>query len=937
MKLLLSPYKLAEDFLLLEAVEMMKTNKGPQLLSHEPSAHFLRKEFPSMPKEARDALSFFSKAELLSTKAQIDKNAKATGGDYTYRRQTLLRKAYDELLNLKPYLGLCQWMHRIKLDAGRFQTGPCSFSSFRPILSFEVTKEGDLFSLICYVELNAGKYLLSDFTRNEFLLQSKNEYFLLTWRDYQLLEWLTQQQLPASAETFQQNILGRIQSDYSVDTGKLIQAERIEVKPRFQVLLSEISNNFLVLTPQWNYDGFIAEGPFTNEFEITRAGHSYVVVRDNNEESPLRDFLLGLHPNFQKQLNGYYYLSFADAQKKQWFAKTYHQLLDREIDVVGMDMLSHFRYSSEKIQTKMEILEQLDSHLVIGMEVSFGKERVPLNELQKMLWAGQKAVLLKDGSLGLITDEWLDQYGQLMKHGKPDKNTIRVGSWIALNGEIDSSQKVVQKEWWAKWNRWRTEEHVALFPLPDSVQVESLRPYQQKGYEWLRLLSAANAGGCLADDMGLGKTLQTICYLASRLEENPLTTHLVVCPSSLLYNWHQELKRFAPSLRIKVYHGPQRDRAELKNPEGHILITSYGTLRSDVEEIKQVVFDSIIADESHNVKNPSSLTARALYELTARSRFALSGTPIMNNTFDLYGQFSFMLPGMFGSREFFKREYADPIDRYAEPEKIKALQKLTAPFILRRTKEQVATDLPEKIESILWCEMGTEQRLAYESIRDQLKSNLFIQIKEQGLEAGKLSVLHGILKLRMACNSSELIKDEALFNYDSVKTQVLMDELQNLPAGSKALVFSQFTSMLDLLEKEFVANNMSFFRLDGSTKVDERQERVNAFNSDETDARVFLLSLKAGNAGLNLTSADYVFLFDPWWNRAVEQQAIDRTHRIGQTRSVFAYRMLCRDSIEERILQLQQRKSKVSEELIGAEDAGFIQRLTEDELAFLFS
>ncbi|MCR6721165.1 MAG: SWF/SNF helicase family protein [Chitinophagaceae bacterium] len=233
--------------------------------------------------------------------------------------------------------------------------------------------------------------------------------------------------------------------------------------------------------------------------------------------------------------------------------------------------------------------------------------------------------------------------------------------------------------------------------------------------------------------------------------------------------------------------------------------------------------------------------------------------------------------------------------------------------------------------------MGTEQRLAYESIRDQLKSNLFIQIKEQGLEAGKLSVLHGILKLRMACNSSELIKDEALFNYDSVKTQVLMDELQNLPAGSKALVFSQFTSMLDLLEKEFVANNMSFFRLDGSTKVDERQERVNAFNSDETDARVFLLSLKAGNAGLNLTSADYVFLFDPWWNRAVEQQAIDRTHRIGQTRSVFAYRMLCRDSIEERILQLQQRKSKVSEELIGAEDAGFIQRLTEDELAFLFS
>lgn len=935
MFLLLSPYKLSEDLLVIEAVEKITTPKGPELQNHEPSAYFLRKAFPHLPKDARDAISFFTKGELISTKAEIERSSK--GGDLQYRRQILLRKAYDAFMKLKPFLGLTNWMHRVRLDAKRFRNSPCIFSSLRPTISFEVIKDAEGFSLDVFVELNAGKFPLGGFVRNEFLLESKNEFFILTWRDYQTLQWIESQKLPSGVEEFQQNILARLVPDYTVDTGKMIKAERIEATPRFQILLSEISNNFLVLTPQWNYDGFIAEGTFASEFEVTRNGKSYIITRNKEAEQPLDQLLQGLHPNFGRQLNGYYYLSFADAQKKQWFAKTYHLLLDKEIDVIGMDMLNHFRFSAEKIHTEMEILEEKDNHLVISLKVSFGKEQVPLNELQKMLWAGQKAVLLKDGSLGLITDEWLDQYGQLLKHGKPEKNKVRVGRWIALNGNVDNQQKVVQKEWWALWDRWRSEDSTQLFPVPASIEVSALRPYQQKGYEWLRLLSAAHAGGCLADDMGLGKTLQTICYLASRFEESPAATHLVVCPSSLMYNWQQELNRFAPTLPTRVYHGAQRNDDDLKNIEGHILITSYGTLRSDVDKLRVVVFDSIIADESHTVKNPASQTARALYELTARSRFALSGTPIMNNTFDLYGQFSFLLPGMFGSREFFKREYADPIDRYGDAEKIAALQKLTAPFILRRTKEQVATDLPEKIESILWCEMGMDQRSAYDSIREQIKSSLFLQIKEEGLEKGKLSVLHGILKLRMLCNSAELVKDEDLFNYDSVKTQVLMDELGNLPAGSKALVFSQFTSMLDLLEKELEKRGMEYFRLDGSTGASDRQERVNRFNADDSSARVFLLSLKAGNAGLNLTSADYVFLFDPWWNRAVEQQAIDRTHRIGQTRSVFAYRMLCRDSIEERILQLQQRKSRVSEELIGNEDAGFIQRLSEEEIAFLFS
>lgn len=936
MKLLLSPYKLSEDLLLIEAVEMKKTAKGPEMLNHPPSAAFLRKEMPDLPKEAREAISFFTKSELLSARALIDRNGR-DGMDHSYRRQALLRRAYDQLLALKPYMKLAGWMHRIRLETGRFQTAPCSFSQFRPILSFKATKAGTGCSIETHVDLHAGRFPMSDFEQNEFLLRSGNEYFLLTWKDYQTLQWLHQQRFPLPAPDFQENILSRLQADYRVDCSQLQAAETVEAMPRFQVLLSEISNNFLVLTPQWNYDGFIMEGPFAETTEVQRAGKTFLIRRSQMEETPLRELLEGLHPNFSRQLNGYYYLSFADAQKKQWFARTYHLLLDREIDVVGMDMLRHFRYSSEKIETRFELLEQDDRQLLIELECRFGKEKVSLNELQKMLLAGQKAVLLKDGSLGLLTDEWLAQFGQMIKHARVEKNQLRVGAWLALNGRLDAGGRTLREEWWQLWERWRADKEEAIYPLPAQLDSVTLRPYQQKGYDWMRLLSSANAGGVLADDMGLGKTLQTISYLTARLEEAPNSAQLVVCPSSLIYNWQQEWKRFAPAVPVLVFHGPQRQPADIEKIAGTVIITSYGTLRSDVELLQKIVFDSIIADESHQIKNPASLTARALYSIPARARFALSGTPVMNNTFDLFGQFQFLLPGMFGSREFFKREYADPIDRLGDEEKVKALQKLTAPFILRRTKQQVAPELPEKTESILWCEMGSDQRMAYDSIREQIKSSLFLQIREQGLESGKLSVLHGILKLRIACNSCELVPDEGLFSYDSVKTQVLLDELRQLNPGSKALVFSQFTSMLDLLEKELVSNNINLLRIDGSTPAAERQKRVNQFNEDPDSAAVFLLSLKAGNAGLNLTAADYVFLFDPWWNRAVEEQAIDRTHRIGQKKNVFAYRMLCRDSIEERILQLQQRKARVSEELIGQEDTGFVQRLTEDEIAFLFS
>jgi SNF2 family DNA or RNA helicase len=306
----------------------------------------------------------------------------------------------------------------------------------------------------------------------------------------------------------------------------------------------------------------------------------------------------------------------------------------------------------------------------------------------------------------------------------------------------------------------------------------------------------------------------------------------------------------------------------------------------------------------------------------------------MNGTGDLYSQFQFLLPGLLGSREFFRREYAHPIEQQGDKEKAAALQKIINPFVLRRTKEQAAPDLPEKTESILWCEMGHDQRMAYESIRENIRSSVFLEIEQKGLNQGKLAVMAGLMKLRQVCNSAEMVKGEDLFCTDSIKTRLLVEELGNIVPQHKALVFSQFTSMLDLLERDLRKAGLPLLRLDGQTRASDRQDLVNQFQQDDGEAKVFLISLKAGNAGLNLTAADYVFLFDPWWNVAVENQAIDRTHRIGQQSQVFAYRMICKNSIEEKIIRMSERKKVVAEDLVTAEES-FVKSLTMEDVAYL--
>ncbi|HLI92150.1 MAG TPA: DEAD/DEAH box helicase, partial [Puia sp.] len=473
-----------------------------------------------------------------------------------------------------------------------------------------------------------------------------------------------------------------------------------------------------------------------------------------------------------------------------------------------------------------------------------------------------------------------------------------------------------------------------------------------------------------------GKTLQALSFLRYLATRYPDETHLVVCPTSLLYNWEAEMKKFVPDLDWYVYYGASRKLDESSFRRSRVVVTSYGMLRSDISELAAWRWGYVILDESHAIKNPASRVRKAVQQLQTRNRMALSGTPVQNSTFDLYAQLDFLNPGMLGSQEFFRTQFATPVDRNGDKEAAARLRKLVYPFILRRTKEQVAKDLPDKTETILWCEMGEEQRRIYDRYREAYRAGLLDRIGQEGIGKSAIHILEGLTKLRQICdspvlaNSSSPAGDEApvaasaQLPHVSAKLEELIREIAELfaaascderlgfdresvysgrsgtrqnspPEHHKALVFSQFTSMLQLIRAALEEKGIPYLYLDGSVAAEHRKRIVAQFQEEE-DTRIFLISLKAGGVGLNLTAADYVYLVEPWWNPAAEQQAIDRTHRIGQGKKVFAYRMICRDTIEEKILQLQEKKRGLASELIG-DEAGFVKQLTREDVAYLFS
>ena len=471
-------------------------------------------------------------------------------------------------------------------------------------------------------------------------------------------------------------------------------------------------------------------------------------------------------------------------------------------------------------------------------------------------------------------------------------------------------------------------------PLPKGLKA-TLRSYQMTGYQWLTHLARLGFGGILADDMGLGKTLQTIAYLLHQHEADPDARSIIVMPTSLIYNWEAELRRFAPDLPYRIIVGTKKEREALlcDVPKGVILLTSYATLRRDAALYADMTFDSVISDEGQYIKNSYTQNTRSLKSISGKHHFALTGTPIENSLADLWSIMDFCMPGYLHSWREFRHLYEIPITRYEDNVRLEQLKRQIAPFILRRMKNDVLTELPDKIDTVLCAELSEEERRIYHT-QLALSHKAFIEeIAGHPLAQSRVRVLTLLMRLRQVCCSPALFLDG--FDKPSAKLMLCLSVIEERAAsGHQMLVFSQFTSVLDMIAPELEKRGIAYVTLTGKTRASERMALVNRFNEEKIP--VFLISLKAGGIGLNLTSADTVIHYDPWWNQSVENQATDRTHRIGQKKSVHVIRLITKDTIEEKILQLKEKKQALSDAVITSEE-GVLNRLTMDDLHNLFA
>ncbi len=570
-----------------------------------------------------------------------------------------------------------------------------------------------------------------------------------------------------------------------------------------------------------------------------------------------------------------------------------------------------------------------DDWFDIKAKVNIGEFQIAFSALRNNILKGIREFVLPDGRVAILPEVWFSQLKGIATFAESEEDdTLRLnkiffpviqeleqaredGSGIPENSPLSMRLKEMLD--------FESEE--IDVPLSPHFKA-SLREYQQKGLEWLWRLRKHNFGGVLADDMGLGKTVQTLALLQNDADTRAggqRIPSVLVVPSSLVFNWYHEIKKFSPELRVFIYSGQQRAKSPMLFRMHDIVITTYGTVRVDLEMLRKIEFNYVILDEGQSIKNPDAAISKAVKQLHSKRRLVLSGTPIENSLLDLWSIFQFAIPGLLGTEKHFKENFSNQIEKGGNSDAASRLHRLINPFILRRTKEQVAKDLPPKIEQVMPTMMTDEQEAEYEKVKSSFRNEIMQSIETIGLQRSQFLLLRGLTQLRQIANHPKLVNPD--YTGSSGKFEQVMSMIQSaLDEGHKMLVFSQFVRHLKLVREALEARGISYEYLDGSTDSKSRKDKVNRFeSSDET--RIFLLSLKAGGLGLNLTSADYVVLLDPWWNPAVEAQAIDRSHRIGQTKTVFSYKFITENTVEEKILKLQERKRRLSRELIGNEES----------------
>ncbi|NBB22333.1 ATP-dependent helicase [Runella sp. CRIBMP] len=569
----------------------------------------------------------------------------------------------------------------------------------------------------------------------------------------------------------------------------------------------------------------------------------------------------------------------------------------------------------------------------IYAKVCFGEFEIPFIKLKNLILARKKEFTLPNGEIAIIPEAWLTAYSELFAFAEydPDSQQFLLRKHhLALVQEFaeDSLAKVIMSR---KLEQLRDFKEIDENPLPEGF-VGTLRPYQKAGYDWINFLNSYRLGGCLADDMGLGKTVTTLAMLQYQKEKGANRPSLLVMPTSLLYNWQLEARRFTPQLRVLVYTGTYRDKNPRQFDDYDLILTSYGIVRIDIDMLKNYPFHYIILDESQAIKNPSSHITKAVMQLDARNRLILTGTPLENTTMDLWTQMTFVNPGLLGSQSYFRSHFQMPIEKHNDEKRSQKLYSLIKPFLLRRHKSQVALDLPPKVESVHYCDMVEEQEQRYEETKSYYRNYILEQIEEEGIAKSQIMVLQGLTKLRQLANHPRMIDEE--YEGESGKLEEIQAKLEELLAGDhKVLIFSQFIRHLTILRRYLDPRGIRYAYLDGSTS--DRQAQVELFQEND-EIKIFLISLRAGGLGLNLTAADYVFILDPWWNPAIEAQAIDRAHRIGQQRTVFTYKFITKNSVEEKILDLQRSKQKLFNELITTEES-FVKSLTKEDIIDLLA
>ncbi len=639
----------------------------------------------------------------------------------------------------------------------------------------------------------------------------------------------------------------------------------------------------------------------------------------------------------------------------RWLQENQQTLSDFNIRV-SQDRLDR-KYFTGTYDLKFQITDSGDWFDIYAV-VTFGPFQFPFIRLKKHLLKGIREFELPNGEIAILPAEWFSRYCDLFPLAETEGDTFHIKKhhYALLRSALDRTDKKYQKE----FEKLNAIENIPINEIPIGLKAH-LRSYQFDGYNWMDHLRAFHFGGCLADDMGLGKTLQTLTLLLKLkkpsqfppipsffcnqdgqlplFSQQPETkdiqpASLIVVPTSLIHNWENEIRKFTPSLKSYRYIGIQRKKntnLQAISQYYDIILTTYGTLRNDASTLAACPLYYVILDESQYIKNPSSKTYKAVLQLKPKYRLVITGTPIENSLMDLWSQINFLNPGLLGNLKYFKQEYILPIEKHNDEDQQNKLRKLIRPFILRRTKDEVARDLPPRTEQTIFCEMNSEQKELYEKEKSAVRNQILENVDQHGVNKSAIVILQGLTRLRQLALHPSLIKDD--YTGESGKFNEILRNLSSLMAEKhKVLVFSSFVGHLRLLAQAIHEKGWAFSVLTGHTI--DREKAIRDFQEKE-NTRIFLISLKAGGVGLNLTSADYVFLTDPWWNPATENQAINRAHRIGQDKKVFVYRFIARHSIEQKIQSLQEKKSQLAEQFINSNNP--LKTITRNEIIDLFT